>query len=356
MYAELVSGLSPARWESIAVVPKRDWLWQELETRGVEPVLLAGTRSFDVGYLSRLASLARTRGVRTIQTHLLGSAVYGAAVARLLRLPQVSTFHGGIDVSSSDPYLRVKLRILDRPANRLVFVSRSLLRHFEMVARPRHARTSVVHNGIDVETFRPGEEPDLRRELGVGPGELLLGAIGNLRPAKDYPTLLRAVAELVRRGTRCRCVVVGQSGGALAAQLLALRDELGLADTVEFTGFRSDVDRLVRAFDMLVISSSSEGFSLTAVQALASGTPVVATRSGGPEEILEDGAGGLLVASESPTALADGILRMSTDARARAAFIARGRRIVEARFSLPRMISDYESLYEELLEPGPGAA
>jgi len=349
VYAELSSGLDRSRWEPIAVLPERDWLWEELERRGIEPVRLAGTRSFDLPYLWRLRALARARRADLLQTHLLGSAVYGAAVGRMLGLPQVSVFHGTVDVSPDDPHLRTRLRILDRRTGHLVFVSRSLREYFESIAGPGLAGRSVVYNGIDLEAFRPGEEPAVRAELGAGPGELLLGAIGNVRPAKDYPTLLRAVAELVGRGVRCRCVIVGDTGGRPGEELVRLGSGLGLGDVVTFTGFRSDIDRVARALDVLVVSSSSEGFSLSTVQALASGTPVVATRSGGPEEILEEGAGGILVPAGSATALADGIERMCADPGLRRDLAMRGRRIVEERFSLRGMISAYERLYETLV-------
>ncbi|MFV1985832.1 MAG: glycosyltransferase [Gemmatimonadota bacterium] len=355
VYLDLLCGLHRDRWEPIAVVPERDWLWEALENRGIEPVLLRGTRSFDFAYLSRLRSLARSRRVALLQTHLLGSAVYGAAVGRLLRIPQVSTFHGTVDISASDRHLRAKLWILDRASTRLVFVSQSLQRHFETISGHGPAAARVIHNGIDLETFRPGSEPELRADFGVGQEEILLGAIGNVRPAKDYPTLLRALAELAKRGIHPRCIIVGQPSGSLGGDLLALRAALGLEKTVEFIGFRSDIDRVLQALDALVISSSSEGFSLTAVQALATGTPVVSTRCGGPEEILEHDVTGVLVPAGSPSALADGIERICSDRALRARLSSGGRRVAESRFSLHMMIEGYERLYHELSEGRRGA-
>lgn len=349
----LVAGLDSSRWESIPVLPERGWLWQALEDRGFRPILLPSTRAFDVGYLARLVSLGRSRRIDLFQTHLLGSAVYGAMAARLLGgIPQVSTFHGTVDVSVDDPHLRTKMRVVDRSSSRLVFVSHSLERFFARSVRMKRASAGVVYNGIDLGVFEPGEAPEIRMEFDVEPGEILIGAVGNLRPAKAYDVLLRAMAELGEGAEVRRCLIVGEGSGPLERELRALQAELGLGDLVRFTGFRSDIARVLKALDLLVISSSSEGFSLTAVQALATGIPVVSTRCGGPEEILEGGAAGVLVERASPSALAEGIRRVCRDESLRERLVARGLEVARSRFSVERMIDGYEAIYEGLLRPG----
>src|SRR5690606_25498155 len=122
----------------------------------------------------------------------------------------------------------------------------------------------------------------------------------------------RAAAHL-SPDQRLAFAVVGQRTEPLHEELCALRDSLGLRDRVAFWGFREDAPEVMAAFDVLAISSKSEGFSLAAVQAMAAGTPVVATRSGGPEEILTDGVDGILVERRSPEALAYGIRTILED-------------------------------------------
>src|SRR5690606_23062610 len=126
-------------------------------------------------------------------------------------------------------------------------------------------------------------------------------------------------ARLRERSADYRFVIVGQAPGPLYEQLVALRDSLGLRDAVQFTGFRPDVERLMAAFDLFTITSDSEGFSIATVQAMASRQPIVATRCGGPEEILVDGVTGALVPTGSPEALADEIHRLRHDPVARKA-------------------------------------
>ena len=351
---DIVSGLDSRRWRPVLVVPKRGWLWEEATRRGVQPVLLSAERSFDVGYVVRLASLAARQGARIIQTHLFGSAVYGGLVARVLRLPMVSTFHGAVDVAADERFLGMKFRAIDRRRNQVVFVSEALRTRFRPDRAFPRAESHVVHNGIDFERFHPGAELDLRRELGAEAEDFLVVAVGNLRPAKSYDVLLRAAARLVDRTPRARLVVIGEGGGEFRDRLLAQRSELGLQDVVRFEGFRADTERVFRAADAFVISSESEGFSLTTVEAMATGLPVVATRCGGPEEILADG-GGLLVPRGRPEELAAALERLANHAPLRAALGDRGARIARERFGRDRMVRDYERLYEAGLSGIPAA-
>lgn len=347
IFLNLVEGMPTRGWRSVAVVPTRDWLAQTLEARGITPILVPTDRAFDVPYLARVAALARGHDVDVIQAHLLTSSVYGSLAGRLTRRPVVCTFHGHADVAPDESLKGLKFRIIDRRSNRVVFVSEALRRAVLARTGIDAGRTRVIPNGIDGASFRPREAGDLRDELGVRSDEILLGAVGNVRPSKAYDVLLHATARLRRRSVRCRVVVVGQAKGPLFRELEALRDRLGLGDVVSFVGFRQNVERWINACDVYVISSSAEGFSLSTVQALACGTPVVATRCGGPEEIVEDGRTGLLVDAGSPEALAGAIETLVRDADRRSRLARAAPDSVRKRFTLDAMLDEYERLYAE---------
>src|SRR5262245_66208871 len=94
IFLNLVTGLDPARWRSVAVVPVKDWLWGALEAEGIEPILLPSVGSFDIKLLTSVMSLALKHRADLIQTHLFTSAVYASVAATPLGLPVVCTFHG----------------------------------------------------------------------------------------------------------------------------------------------------------------------------------------------------------------------------------------------------------------------
>lgn len=356
IFLELATGLDPHRWSSIVVVPERDWLESALRERGVEPFVVASEGSFDLGYVRRLDALMRRHRVDIVQTHLLSTSVYASVAARFRRIPVVAALHGAADVAPDERFRRAKFGLLRRRRNRLVFVSDALRRWYVETQGVREASTRVVHNGVDLEHFAPGRDDAFRRELGIGPDEVLVGALGNLRRPKRYDVFLRMAAALRTRSPRYRFAVVGQGDGPLRDELLTLRTALGLEDVVTFAGFRGDVRRVLRAFDVYALSSEFEGFSLTTLQAVACGVPVVATRSGGPQEIVDEGVSGTLVPPGDPGALAEAIHRTVTrERRAGGDRITHRRRAPVDRFSLHAMASAYESLYRECLDSGAAA-
>jgi glycosyltransferase involved in cell wall biosynthesis len=349
VFLDLVCRLDDERWRSVPVIPEEDWLGNALRRRGQEPLLVPTRGSFDVGYLRRLIRLVRQEGVSLIHAHLFSTSVYGSVVGALCRVPVVCTFHGQAD-AASERFRAAKLQILNRGGGRIVFVSESLRRFFLVLGGLNPGRTQVIYNGIDTEQFAPRPDRSFRDELGMRPDEVLIGAVGNVRASKDYPNFLRAAALLRRRDPRYRFVIVGDSRPSpLMSEVLALRAELGLESAVTFTGFREDVDRVMAALDVFVVSSSAEGFSLTTVQAMAAGLPVVATRCGGPEEILRNGEVGILVPPGSPEALADAIGQVVESPARRERITRAAREEARSRFALESMVSGYEALYERCL-------
>ncbi|MEW5928713.1 MAG: glycosyltransferase [Gemmatimonadota bacterium] len=357
----LAVGLDPDRWRPVVAVSEAGWLSDALRPEGIEALIVPPQGAFDLGYLRSLLGVVRRHGVELIHAHLLGPSVYGSLAGRLAGVPVVCTFHGQADVAPDESYRAAKFRIIDRRRNRVVFVSESLRRWVLEGNRLEPSRTRVVHNGIDARAFRPGSDEGFRRELGVEPGQLLVGAVGNLRTAKAYPDLLRAAALLRERSDAYRFVVVGDNRGQMYHDLLAVRDGMGLREHVHFTGFREDVARVMHGLDLYAISSHAEGFSLSTVQALACGVPTVATRCGGPEEIVEDGVSGVLVPARDPAALADALHALAGDPERRARMSRAGRARVERRFSTEAMVAGYEAVYRDALgiaagAPTPGAA
>jgi glycosyltransferase involved in cell wall biosynthesis len=209
----------------------------------------------------------------------------------------------------------------------------------------KHAH--VIHNGIDCKLFEPARSEEVRAQLGVRPDEILIGAVGNMRAPKDYPTFLRAAAALAARSPRYRFMIAGAADDPIRTELKSLEQELGLSDRLIVAGFRSDIERVMNALDIYVLSSASEGFSLTTVQAMACGLPVVATRCGGPEEIVMPNETGYLVPAGRPEDLAEAVHVLAMDEERRSLFGRAGRARALREFSIDSMIGGYAQLYEE---------
>lgn len=193
-------------------------------------------------------------------------------------------------------------------------------------AAPQHV--SVVHPGVDLDAFTPGDGSAARRRLGVAGGKVVLLFVGRLQPLKAPDLLLRAVAELVRRDPALagvvEVVVCGGPSGSAALHpdaLAALATELGIGGIVRFEppAGRARLADWYRAADYTVVPSFNESFGMVAVESQASGTPVVAAGVGGLRTAVADGSSGILVEGHDPAEWAT-VLRaavLSTDARER---------------------------------------
>jgi glycosyltransferase involved in cell wall biosynthesis len=351
VYLELVRGLPRLGWDSVPIVPEDDWLAGALRAEGFRPETLVGTGRFDLQYARRLRERIRDERIDLVQTHLLGTSVYATLAALGTGVPVVSTFHGLPDIPANDRLRAVKLGLLRRNRNRVVCVSEPLSRHVGSLARFRRP-IEVIPNGIDLGAFASARDGRVRGELGIPDGAPLVGAVGNVRRSKAYHVLLDAFAQVRASVPRSRLVVAGQAHGPLFEELVAQRDRLGLTSACEFIGFRSDVADVLGALDVFVLSSSDEGFSLSTVQAMAAGLPVVATRCGGPEQIVGDSGAAVLVPPDDPSALARAIIRVLGSPALADELRSAGRRRAADAFSLGRMLERYDALYRRCLDRG----
>jgi L-malate glycosyltransferase len=212
-----------------------------------------------------------------------------------------------------------------------------------------------IPNGVDVELFersaRSFDAARFRRRLGLK-GRLLVGITGELREHKGQEDFIRAAERVALGFPDVEFIIAGEDASPrkeYRARLEHLAARLGLKGRVHFTGWLSDVTTLLPALDVFVSSSRVEPFGLVMVEAMAVGLPVVATSTGGAREIIEDGVTGKLVTVGDVAALAEAIGALLRDEEARRGMGARGRERARSHFSLERMTSATEALYEEVL-------
>lgn len=352
VFAQLAQAFPRDIGQPLVVVSREGWLAERLRERGLAPIALNPRGSFNLGYLGELIRLIRTHRVRLVVAHLFGSMLYGGLAGRLTAVPVIGVLHGQTDLAG--PRLAaLKNAIVRHTLAHTVFVSEPLRQELNALLRLPHARTSVVTNAVDTERFTPGTDGSLRAELQLPPGLPLVGAIGNIRRPKGYDGLLRAWRALLDGGTKAHLAIVGEGSGSLMQELLALRSTLGLERDVSFMGLRSDIVNVLRSLDVFVSSSTTEGFSIVCVEAMACGVPVVATRSGGPESIIEHGVSGILVPVEDPPALAAGVCRVLQDPALRTSMTGAGREQVERRFGQARQLEAYAAIAHALLARAP---
>lgn len=349
VFIDLLTHLPQDKYRAVVVVRGKGWVYDELRRRGVQPVLLPAKGSFNRRYLSSLAGLIRKERVDLIQSHLLGANVYCSLAGLLTRRPVVATFHGTVDIGDRERFKGLKFGVINRGADRVVAVSGSLKRHLLARTPLREKKTTVIYNGINVEDFRIPHSDALRRQYGWADDDVIVGSLGNIRSAKGYDILLRAAAELKSVRHVFRFLIAGQgTPGGLYNRLLGMRTELGLQEHVHFTGFCDQPAEFLSGLDLFLLSSTSEGFSLATIQAMAAGLPVVVTRSGGPEEIVSHGENGWIVDAGDHLAIARALEKLADDHALSIALAKEGSRHAENSFSIRAMLEGYDRIYEGL--------
>ncbi|CAN5706192.1 glycosyltransferase [soil metagenome] len=213
-------------------------------------------------------------------------------------------------------------------------------------------RAVVIRNGVATSRSAPsGAEADsLREELGLGREHLVVGMVANLnRAVKGARYFIEALPLMAREVPEARFLLVGE--GPEREGLMARADELGVGDRTIFTGFRTDLDRLYGLIDVSVLTSLSEGLSITILESMSAGIPVVATRVGGNPELVDEGVTGLLVPPRDPESFAEAVVALLRDPARRREMGDAGRTRVREEFSLPMVAARYRSLYEEIAGP-----
>ena len=272
-----------------------------------------------------------------VHTHNSVPLIFGGPAARLARgIPLLQTRHG--QAVGRTCRHRTAVRLAALLAQRVVCVSEDA-RRVAAAEGIAERRLAVIRNGIDTTRFA------YRGPANGGP----VVAIGRLVPLKGIDLLLRAVAEIVRQRPDFRLEIAGD--GPARPGLEQITRELGLNQHVRFLGEVRDIPALLARASLLVLPSLSEGISLTLLEAMACGLPIVATRVGGTPEVVTDGVTGRLVEPSDPSDLARGILTMwpaSEDARAMG---TAAREQAVRYFDVRRMVSEYESMYLQLARP-----
>ena len=344
VFVNLIKGLEPKTFESIVVIHGEGWVADTLRSHGVEPIFIQSRGGFNFRYLLGLVNVIRKNRIDIVQSHLLGSNLYCCLAGLICRIPVVSTIHGFVDTSDRERLKWLKTRLINLGSKKIVFVSDRLREHYVHHLGFSARKSVTIYNGVDTSVFYPQKDDSIRKELGIGPEHVVIGAVGNIRPAKGYGLFLKAARLVYDRHPACRFVVAGQGSGALYQKLLQLRDDLGLQDVFFFIGFRADAALVYNNFDIFVLPSTSEGFSISTIEAMACGLPVAVTKSGGPEEIVNNKIYGI-VADHSVESFSDSMELLINLKKNTNLICCKSVDHVKLKFSLNSMIFLYEKIY-----------
>jgi sugar transferase (PEP-CTERM/EpsH1 system associated) len=343
--AKLVNGLDGTKVASaICSTVQGDSLKERLRP-GVKLFELNRRRGNDPNLVADLYRLFKRERPHIVHTHRWGTLFEGTLAARLAGVPYVvHGEHGTLETRWHNAWVQ---RRLWHHVDRVLSVSSRLAERMARVMSFPLDRIRVIRNGLDLTRFQPvADKAAARRALGIPPDRLVIGTVGRTVPVKDHPTFLRALARVRDGGVPFTAVIAGT--GPSFQDTVRLAESLNLTEEVRLLGNRDDVDTVLQAFDIFVLSSTSEGLSNTIQEAMATGLPVVATNVGGADELVVEGETGILTPAGDDRAMADALQALARDDARRAAFGRSGAERARAHFGIARMFRDYEEMYLSL--------
>lgn len=315
--------------------------------RQINPVL-------DAVSIRKLARICRDRDIEIVHTHTSKGGFLGRAAARIAGVPIViHTAHGfAFHENSSGAAIRTYAGIERMAAHwcdRITTVSDF---HRDWALRLKIApadKIVTVHNGIAPERLElTRDRSDARKELGCDENNILLGVVGRLAAQKGLESMLEVMPKIISERPETRLVIVGE--GPVEGKLKNQCKRLGLCNYVVFTGFRSDIGDMLNACDIVLSPSLREGLSVSIMEAMAMGKPLVVTDISSNRELIEDGVSGLVVAPDSPEAIAAAIEIFIADSELSISMGNSAKKRFEANFTETIMKKKLWDLYENLIE------
>lgn len=310
---------------------------------------------YDANFLRQTRNFARylrENKIELVQTHDFYTNVFGMLGARLAGISaRVAAKRETAGMRSKSQKI-VEFQAF-RVARKIV-VNSEAVKNYLIKANVSESKISVIYNGLDLERLKVKENlarREILKSFDLPPEEnkKFVTIVANLRhEVKNQEMFLRAAAFVKEKFSECDFVLAGE--GERAAELKNLARDLKIENQTHFIGSCPRVPELLAVSDICVLSSRAEGFSNSILEYMAAGKPVVATDVGGAREAIEDGETGFVVASDNAEEMAASILFLLENSEKASKMGARGRAIIEQKFSMESQLDKTLQLYENLLD------
>lgn len=299
---------------------------------------------------SFIRSIMKRHSIQVVNTHHTSPLIQGFLPCRVFSgATLVHTEHTKL---SLDEKIHAKALFFEklflRKADAVVGISKGVCEYFEGELNVPKRKIRFIPNGVDINRFelRSFDRPAYRRALGINDADVLVGLSANFRPQKNHALLVNAISILKREGRDGVKLLLCGSGPTFDENV-ALTAALGINDSVRFLGVRHDIPELMASLDVYCLPSHFEGLPFSALEAMAAARPIVATDVPGTNEVVIDGANGLLAPPDDAEALAKALGRVLDDPELGKMLASEGSETVKG-YSFESMIAKYESLFCEM--------
>lgn len=303
------------------------------------------TGGIDLGIIRWLRRIIIDENIDVVHAHTCTPLFYSVPAAKSVGgVKVVYTEHGRLYPERSSWKLSLINPLLAHATNSIVSISKSTALAMSRYDRFPLERIQIIHNGISVpDTVRDIDPLEKKRSLGLSESCRVMGTAARIEEIKNIPMMLR-VLRIVLREVPEACLLIAGTGSRLQ-ELVACSHELGISDSVKFIGLRSDLWELYQIMDVFLLSSFTEGISVTLLEAMASGVPAVVTDVGGNSEVVADGVTGCLIPLDDDRAMARSVVDVLTNREMALRYSSNSIERVKRFFSFDEMMKAYELLY-----------
>ncbi len=317
-----------------------------LVEQGIEVSGLNRQPGFDISVIKKLRKHLKNNKIDVLHCHQYTPWVYGTLASQGLDIPIIFTEHGRFypDRTSWKRFLINPL--LARLTSRITAISKATkeaLIDFEFI--PRY-RISVIYNGISPLALSPEVSANLKSELGIDQGYPVIGTIARFDPIKNHRMMFQAFKKVLQTYPNVYLLIVGD--GDEKANLVKLVDDLKIANRVIFSGYIDNPSRHLEIMDIYLLSSLSEGTSMTLLEAMSLSKPCIVTDAGGNPEIIENNLNGIVTANGDAQQFAAAIRTLLDDENLRKKLGNASHDIFLRKFSATAMCRAFEKLYESV--------
>jgi glycosyltransferase involved in cell wall biosynthesis len=321
---------------------------ERAQALGVDYVEVEERFSLDPRIWTQLKRLVKKHRIQIVHAHDYKTDLLALLLARRLGVIPLSTVHGFSGHSKKEAfYYAVDKKILTRFPH-VITVSNDL-RQCLLDAGAKPERVTTVLNAIEPDRFRrdPSSVPAARAKFGIGDDAIVLGSVGRLEIEKRFDILVRVFARIHAENPKVALMIAG--AGSLGESLQQQIDSLGVGDACRLMGHLKGVPEFHHALDVYVQSSNNEGTPNAVLEAMALGTPVVATAAGGTADLLRDGTDGLLIPVGDEAGLERAIRTAVADADQRREWARSARQRIETDLSFANRMDSVERIYDKLM-------
>lgn len=320
------------------------------------PVHLILKKGRGLIFLYNLYKFLKKNRYDVLHTHTINGNFYGRLSGKLSNIPVLlTTVHShiidelkGLKKPSLLDHFRYRIDLFfARWSKALIVVSENI--HERLIGHGIPAKKIyVIENGVDTSKFKPSYQTgiDVRKELGISVKAKVVGIIGRMVPLKNHDFFLDTAKEVLRERENACFLIVGD--GPLKNHIQSYAYSLGLREHVIFTGWRNDIERIITALDILVLCSQVEGHNVVILEAMSCEKPVIGTDVRGIHSTIRNNENGVLVPLGDSTALAKAILFLFNNPEKAKSMGDAGRKYIQKKHSIDRMVSAYINLYQDL--------